>query len=48
MNQKIYPVPENFATTAHINRADYQRMYAQSVEDPDRFWAGIGQRIDSG
>ena len=46
MNQKIYPVPENFAATAHISRADYQRMYAQSVEDPDRFWAGIGQRID--
>ena len=21
-------------------------MYAESVEDPDRFWAGIGQRID--
>jgi len=46
MNQKIYPVPENFARTAHVKRADYQRMYAQSVEDPDRFWAGIGQRID--
>jgi acetyl-CoA synthetase len=46
MSQKIYPVTESFATTAHINRADYQRMYAQSVEDPDRFWAGIGQRID--
>jgi acetyl-CoA synthetase len=46
MNQKIYPVPDSFAATSYINRADYRRMYAQSVEDPDRFWAGIGQRID--
>src|ERR1700677_3279265 len=46
MNQKIYPVPESFADTAHINRAEYQRMYGQSVEDPDLFWADIGQRID--
>src|SRR5450631_3490338 len=46
MNQKIYPVPDNFAAAANIKRTDYQRMYAQSVEDPDRFWADIAQRID--
>jgi acetyl-CoA synthetase len=46
MNQKIYPVPDNFAAAANIKRTDYQRMYAQSINDPDRFWAGIGQRID--
>jgi acetyl-CoA synthetase len=46
MKQKIYQVPENFAAATHIRRADYERMYAQSVEDPDRFWACIGQRLD--
>ena len=46
MKQKIYPVPESFASTTHIHRDEYQQMYAQSVQDPERFWSGIGQRID--
>jgi acetyl-CoA synthetase len=46
MKQKIYQVPENSAAATHIRRADYERMYAQSVEAPDRFWARIGQRLD--
>jgi acetyl-CoA synthetase len=46
MNQKIYQVPENFAAAAQINRADYERMYAESVENPERFWARIAQRIE--
>jgi hypothetical protein len=46
MNQKIHPIPENLAAAAHIKRTDYQRTYAESVEDPDRFWACIGHRID--
>ncbi|HHJ39900.1 MAG: acetyl-coenzyme A synthetase [Methylothermaceae bacteria B42] len=36
---KIYPVPESIATKAHINAAKYQSMYAQSINDPDAFWA---------
>src|ERR1700691_4892760 len=43
---KIYPVPESFAHTARIKRADYESMYAESVEDPERFWGRIGRRID--
>jgi acetyl-CoA synthetase len=46
MSQKIHPIPENLAAAAHIKRTDYQRTYAESVEDPDRFWACIGHRID--
>jgi acetyl-CoA synthetase len=26
--------------------ADYERMYAESVGDPDRFWGRVGRRID--
>ncbi|MGB5539489.1 MAG: AMP-binding protein, partial [Gammaproteobacteria bacterium] len=36
---KIYDVPESFARTAHLDAAQYQTMYRQSVEDPDGFWA---------
>jgi acetyl-CoA synthetase len=36
---KIYDVPESFANTAHLNAAQYQAMYRQSVEDPAGFWA---------
>ena len=36
---KIYPVPEQFAKTAHINSEQYEAMYQQSIEDPDGFWA---------
>jgi len=35
----IRPVPADFAASAHIGADDYQRMYRQSVEDPDAFWA---------
>jgi acetyl-CoA synthetase len=46
MTKKLYPIPEAFAAAAQVHRADYDRMYAQSVQDPDRFWSGIGRRID--
>jgi acetyl-CoA synthetase len=36
---KIYPVPEQFAKTAHINSEQYEAMYQQSIADPDGFWA---------
>ena len=46
MNKHVYTVPETFADRASVNRGDYERMYAQSVEDPDAFWGLIGRRID--
>ena len=35
----LYPVPDDFAAAAAIKRADYERLYAESVQDPDAFWA---------
>ncbi|WP_439134847.1 acetate--CoA ligase, partial [Pseudomaricurvus sp.] len=35
----VYPVPAETAKTAWIDRAKYDAMYRQSVEDPDTFWA---------
>ncbi|WP_299594663.1 acetate--CoA ligase [uncultured Microbulbifer sp.] len=34
-----YPVPEAFAANTLVTSDDYQRMYQQSVEDPQAFWS---------
>ncbi|NNM61997.1 MAG: acetate--CoA ligase [Steroidobacteraceae bacterium] len=46
MDEKIYPVPERFAATTTIKRADYVRQYAQSVATPEDFWGRVARRID--
>ncbi|HXA37109.1 MAG TPA: acetate--CoA ligase [Steroidobacteraceae bacterium] len=46
MNKTLYSVPESFAASAQVKRSDYERLYPESVEDPERFWARIGRRID--
>ncbi len=38
-DDKVYPVPVDFAVNALINAEQYEAMYKQSVEDPDGFWA---------
>jgi acetyl-CoA synthetase len=42
----LYPVPESFAAKAHIDEADYDRIYAASVENNEAFWADIAKRLD--
>ncbi|HIB17706.1 MAG TPA: acetate--CoA ligase [Alphaproteobacteria bacterium] len=47
MSEKlIYPVPEAISKTANIDDATYQRLYRQSLDDPEGFWAEQAQRID--
>ncbi|WP_110709611.1 acetate--CoA ligase [Salinicola sp. CR57] len=36
--QRIYPVDERLAADAWIDRDRYQKLYRQSVEDPEGFW----------
>ncbi|MEO5831187.1 MAG: acetate--CoA ligase [Rhodanobacter sp.] len=43
---KLYPVDPSFAAAARLRRDDYTRLYAESVNDPEGFWARIGQRLD--
>ncbi len=38
-DKKSYPVSESMANKAHINAETYQRLYQQSISDPDTFWA---------
>jgi acetyl-CoA synthetase len=43
---RVYPVPAAFAAGARLHRDDYDRLYAESLRDPDAFWARIAERID--
>ena len=42
----IIPVQTRFKDTAYINQQDYARMYRESIETPDSFWAAQAQCID--
>ena len=42
----VYPVIADFAAQARISRADYERLYAESIAQPDAFWGRIAQRLD--
>jgi acetyl-CoA synthetase len=46
MSDKIYDVPAEWQKHAFLDDAKYQAMYAQSIADPDAFWAKQAQRID--
>ncbi|MFK2878066.1 acetate--CoA ligase [Rhodanobacter hydrolyticus] len=42
----IHPVDPAFAAKARIRLDDYERLYAESVKDPETFWAKVGERLD--
>jgi acetyl-CoA synthetase len=42
----LHPVPPEFAARARVDKAAYERDYAESVRDPEGFWRRIGQRLD--
>ena len=44
--QDIYPVPEEWKSRTLCDAESYQRMYAQSIDDPETFWAEHGKRVD--
>ena len=39
MTERAYPPPAQIAAGAHINEDTYRRMYRQSIEAPEAFWA---------
>jgi acetyl-CoA synthetase len=43
--EKIYPVTAATAQAAHIDAQGYRQLYAQSIQDPDRFWAEQANRF---
>ena len=46
MSADVYPVPDDFAAQARIRRDDYERLYADSLRDPDAFWGEAAKRLD--
>src|ERR1700728_659299 len=44
--QRRFEPPERFRAKAHIKRLeDYERIYRESVEHPEKFWAGIAEEL---
>jgi acetyl-CoA synthetase len=43
---KLYPDKPVFAAPARRQNAHYPRLYAESIKDPDTFWAGVANRLD--
>ena len=41
----IHPVDPQFAAKARVDRASYQRLYQQSIDDPQGFWAEQANRL---
>ena len=42
----VHPVPKELAESAWIDRDGYEKMYKQSIEDPEGFWAEQAKRLD--
>ncbi len=43
---KAYPVPSAFAAAEQLKPDEYERMYGESLRDPDTFWARAAGRLD--
>ena len=47
MSDSPYPPPPEIAARAFVGSlAEYQRMYLQSIEDPETFWAEQAKKLD--
>ncbi len=45
MGDRVYPVKEAWSKRALLSEAQYRKMYAASIKDPDAFWGEHGRRI---
>ncbi len=41
-----FPPPTEWIARARYDEARYARDYQQSIDDPETFWAAVGQRLD--
>ena len=42
----IYIPSSDVVKNAHVNSEQYEKMYAESINDPEVFWDTHGKRID--
>ncbi len=43
---KIYAVPAGYAQATTLSESDYQRLYAESVNNPEAFWANEAKCVE--
>ncbi|MGH8184306.1 MAG: acetate--CoA ligase, partial [Rhodanobacteraceae bacterium] len=43
---KVHAVPSTFAAAEQIKPDNYARLYAESLADPEKFWADAAKRLD--
>ncbi len=43
---EAHPLDAAFAAKARIDEPTYERLYAESLRDPEEFWRRIGKRLD--
>jgi len=45
--QRVFAPDPAFASSAHVKSlTEYERIYRQSVEDPESFWSGVARELD--
>jgi acetyl-CoA synthetase len=43
---RVFPPPPEFSAKAHIHSLEeYEKLYRQSIEDPEKFWAGAAKEL---
>ncbi|MBF0287750.1 MAG: acetate--CoA ligase [SAR324 cluster bacterium] len=45
-SNKVFNIPEEYKKIAQVDDATYQKMYKESIEDPDGFWGKHAERLD--
>jgi acetyl-CoA synthetase len=43
---EAHPLDAAFTAKARIDKPTYERLYAESVRDPEEFWRRVGKRLD--
>ncbi|WP_415145080.1 acetate--CoA ligase [Limimaricola cinnabarinus] len=46
LSSSVYPPAQEVVARAHVDAQAYERMYRDSVADPDAFWGREGKRLD--
>ncbi|HEX4909986.1 MAG TPA: acetate--CoA ligase [Permianibacter sp.] len=46
MSEHVYPVPASMAAHAKVTAALYEGLCKQHGDEPERFWAELGRRLD--
>ncbi len=45
-NKDLYAPSSDIIKNSHANKAEYERMYEESITSPEKFWEKHGKRID--